>query len=163
MCERGTTAPDRKPAAAAAAAAVSHIIQTTTPVMKLFPTHSVRARHHQAWPKPAGWHHMQHTKIVEQGGAEQLHSRARKATRSTDSWRLTAASQWYTPGALETPPTPFTHQKIPGGGVHGHVAKQHWHCPQKSRQVNLVSGDPPWWFAPPTAGWVCPQQQPQVY
>jgi hypothetical protein len=29
-------------------------------------------------------------------------------------------------------------------------AKQQWHCPPGSRRVNLISCDPPRWFAPPT-------------
>ena len=31
-------------------------------------------------------------------------------------------------------------------------AKQQWHCPPGSSQVNLISCDPPRWFAPPTPG-----------
>jgi hypothetical protein len=41
-----------------------------------------------------------------------------------------------------------------GGGVcyMDIFAKQQWHCPPGSSQVNLVSCDPPRWFAPPTLG-----------
>jgi hypothetical protein len=31
-------------------------------------------------------------------------------------------------------------------------AKQQWHCPPGSSRVNLISCDPPRWFAPPTPG-----------
>jgi hypothetical protein len=40
------------------------------------------------------------------------------------------------------------------GGVcyMGIFAKQQWHCPPGSSRVNLISCDPPRWFAPPTPG-----------
>jgi hypothetical protein len=40
----------------------------------------------------------------------------------------------------------------PYGGYMDMFAKQQWLCPPGSSRVNLISCDPPRWFAPPTPG-----------
>jgi hypothetical protein len=55
---------------------------------------------------------------------------------------------------LKTGPGPLSCliQKTCNGGVcyMDIFAKQQWHCPPGSSRVNLISCDPPRWFAPPT-------------
>jgi hypothetical protein len=65
----------------------------------------------------------------------------------------TVSQRFPTPDMLHEPPLPALHVPAASRVCYMDIfAKQQWHCPPGSSQVNLISCDPPRWFAPPTPG-----------
>jgi hypothetical protein len=92
----------------------------------------------------------------------QLHSAPKQLETGWSDGKVPAAATSWTVKRNRCQPGTFIKSWIVGEGdvlgSYGGVcymdifAKQQWHCPPGSSRLNLISCDPPRWFAPPTPG-----------